>query len=424
VEEQDGEARVQVTLATPFGEQMDTKRFDFPLDSAGGSVDVAAHLGEIEAFLRRRIGQQVNLTSQRAAARDQVAWTLLQRAEYERKRAETLWKQGDTTRAGRAFAAADSLAGLAAGQAPRWAGPPTLRGQLAFQRSQLTQRPEVAAPLLELAAVFGAKAVELDPRDADALELRGTDAVAKVVSGVVRDSAEVRAQVGQARQDLEAAVAANPKQASAWVRLSQVAYQQFDRTLARDAARSAYQADAYLENAPNIIWRLFATAYDVAEPVEAQKWCAVGQERFPDEAFFLRCELLIMTMRGETPNVARGWEIVEELRGRWPRPELPFEGRWDRMLMAAALGRAGLADSARAVMLSARASREVDPRGELQGLEAFARTVVGDKAEALDLLEGYLREFPQHREGFRRLNTWWWQDIQNEPRYVTLTRGG
>ena len=35
-----------------------------------------------------------------------------------------------------------------------------------------------------------------------------------------------------------------------------------------------------------------------------------------------------------------------------------------------------------------------------------------------------LREFPQHREGFRRLNTWWWQGIQDEPRYATLVRGG
>ena len=49
---------------------------------------------------------------------------------------------------------------------------------------------------------------------------------------------------------------------------------------------------------------------------------------------------------------------------------------------------------------------------------------MGDKDEALSLLEGYLREFPEHREGFRQLNAWWWQDISNEPRYLTLVRGG
>ena len=423
LEDEAGAAEVAVTLTDLADQRTETKRFRFPLDT-GGATDVAAHMGEIETFLRRRIGEEVTMAAQQNAARDPQAWTLLQRAEYERKRADGFWRTGDTTRAARAYGAADSLAALAANRTPTWVDPPTLRGQLALRRAQQTLRPEVAGPLLEIADNFATKAVQLDARSADARELSGAVAFEMVNRGVVRDTAAVRAQIARAASELEAAVTQNPKQASAWVRLSQVAYQQLNRARSVEAAKNALQADAYLESAPEIVWRLFATAYDMAEPVEAKRWCSEGATRFPENARFLRCELLLMTMRGESPDIGRGWEIVGALEGHYARPERPFESRFDQMLLAAAIGRAGLADSARSVMVRARADRSIDPRGELQGLEAFARTVIGDKTDALALLEGYLREFPEHREGFRRLNTWWWQDISSEPRYLTLVRGG
>ena len=423
VAEADGRAAITVTLADPGDARVKTRRFELPLDSVGTAA-AADRFAPIEDWLRQGIGQAVSMSRTRVAAENDAAWTLLQRAEYDRKRAEALWQGGDTTRAAGVFATADSLAGVAAERAPRWAGPPTLRGRIAHRRSLMTQRPGEAAPLLAAAAGYAAEAVRLGPDDADALELRGTVAYARVLAGLVRDSAAVRAQVDSAARDLKAAVAANPKQAGAWVWLSRVAYQQLNRIEARDAAQKAYEADAYLTNAPAVLWRLFATSYDIGEGADAERWCFTGQRRFPDDPLFLQCELLLMTMRGARPDVGRGWQLVEELNARWPRPERAFRDRFDRMLLAAALGRAGLADSARQVMVQARADRTIDPRGELQGLEAFARTVIGDHAVALDLLEGYLREFPEHREGFRRLNTWWWQDIQSEPRYVTLVRGG
>jgi hypothetical protein len=76
------------------------------------------------------------------------------------------------------------------------------------------------------------------------------------------------------------------------------------------------------------------------------------------------------------------------------------------------------------VLVRARADRDIDPRGELMGLEAFVRTMLGDKKEAVDLLQRYLTEHPEHRRGFARANPWWWRDLQNDPRFKNLVAVG
>ena len=44
-----------------------------------------------------------------------------------------------------------------------------------------------------------------------------------------------------------------------------------------------------------------------------------------------------------------------------------------------------------------------------------------DKAAALTKeFERYLAEHPDHRRGFAKTNTWWWQGLQTEPRFKTL----
>ena len=60
----------------------------------------------------------------------------------------------------------------------------------------------------------------------------------------------------------------------------------------------------------------------------------------------------------------------------------------------------------------------------MMGIEAFVRTMLGDKKEAVDLLQRYLTEHPEHRRGFGKVNAWWWQDLQNDPRFQTLVAAG
>jgi hypothetical protein len=88
------------------------------------------------------------------------------------------------------------------------------------------------------------------------------------------------------------------------------------------------------------------------------------------------------------------------------------------------LARAGLADSARRVLVRARADQKVDPRGELMGYEAFVRAQLDDKNEAIDILQRYLAAHPDHRRGFGKVNGWWWQPLESDPRFKTLIAAG
>jgi len=58
------------------------------------------------------------------------------------------------------------------------------------------------------------------------------------------------------------------------------------------------------------------------------------------------------------------------------------------------------------------------------GYEAFVRAQLGDKKEAVDLLQRYLTDHPEHRGGFAKVNAWWWRDLQNDARFQSLIAGG
>jgi hypothetical protein len=90
------------------------------------------------------------------------------------------------------------------------------------------------------------------------------------------------------------------------------------------------------------------------------------------------------------------------------------------MLVAAALARAGLTDSARAVAVRSRADPSMDQTRDLAQLEAVVRTLVGDRDEAVRQLSIYLAANPQMRQGMAHDDTWWWRDLRDDPRFKTL----
>jgi hypothetical protein len=94
------------------------------------------------------------------------------------------------------------------------------------------------------------------------------------------------------------------------------------------------------------------------------------------------------------------------------------------MIVGAIIARAGLPDSARAVLDRTRASvdPDLDPEGDLLVIEAFARTQVGDQDEAIDLLKLYAAA--QH--GFARGDDlhWWWRELAGHPRFQEIETAG
>ena len=53
-------------------------------------------------------------------------------------------------------------------------------------------------------------------------------------------------------------------------------------------------------------------------------------------------------------------------------------------------------------------------------LEALAHTFLGERSEAISSLERYLTTHPEHRAGFAKATSWWWRDLQQEPRIKEL----
>jgi len=180
-----------------------------------------------------------------------------------------------------------------------------------------------------------------------------------------------------------------------------------------------------------VFWRLFATSYDLENFIPATQWCAEGTTRFPADSRFARCRLLLVA-QSPPPDIERAWRLVDSLTTLSTPARREYNQREAQVLAALVIGRASLADSANRtrsqmlrdsadrVLIRARPDRTIDPRGELMGYEAFVRAQLGDKDGALALIERYLTANPEHREGFGKLNSWWWRPLKDDPRYSRI----
>ena len=89
-----------------------------------------------------------------------------------------------------------------------------------------------------------------------------------------------------------------------------------------------------------------------------------------------------------------------------------------------AMVRAERADSARAMLLAARADKTIDPGDELLGYEAFVRALLGEKDAAVRIIEEYVAKHPEHLGGFKRANFWWWAPLRDHPGFQRITKLG
>ena len=83
---------------------------------------------------------------------------------------------------------------------------------------------------------------------------------------------------------------------------------------------------------------------------------------------------------------------------------------------AAVLARAGRSDSARAVVRRTRQSAGTDPW--LDYYEAYVRLQLGEREQAIDLLQEFVKARPHRREYISK--DWWWRPLRSEPRFQTL----
>jgi hypothetical protein len=241
------------------------------------------------------------------------------------------------------------------------------------------------------------RAVANDGADATALETLGLLSYWYWLQvPLAPDSA--RRTLARTMKVLRSAVDVDPERASAWNQLSAALYSQADYAGAYLAALRAYQADAYLDDAEQILNRLFLTAYEMGDDALARSWCDEINYRFEQSWTSADCQLNLLAWGGTggDPAAARRAIILANGGGRHTVLTRGARPRLD-MLLAAVLARAGLRDSAEYMILRSRTDAAGDP--ELLPLEAGALLLLGRSDTAAVLLAQYVSAKPLHRAG-------------------------
>jgi len=400
------------------GADFNRASFEQPAASALAVRDSLA--SRVAEFLRERLGEEVRLRQVRAGTLSVAAWSLFQRAERARKNAGALLEADSLAAAKSAFRLADSLAAEAQRLDAQWAEPVALRAAVAYHQARVDFNAGHASPWIDKGLAFAAEALKIDPRNPDALEVRGTLHFLQYLLRLAPTPSAAADLLRSAEEDLRGAVSFAPSQASAWNMLSLLNYQKPDFVEAKIDAQRAYEADAYLSVADQILWRLYTTSYDLEQFTDAIRWCEEGRRRFPENLRFVECQLWLMTSSARPPDVALAWALLDQVVKLTPAQLREYVKLESQNAVAAVLARAGLRDSARHVLERSRGGPGVDPEAELLSYQAFAYLQLGDRDEALRLMKQQIAANPAHRVGLARSTHWWWRDIKDDPRFKQL----
>jgi tetratricopeptide (TPR) repeat protein len=264
------------------------------------------------------------------------------------------------------------------------------------------------------------QAVALDPTDPDAREARGDLKYLRFLLSIETSPDRAAALMAEAEADFRAAIEANPTQAYSWNQLSHLLTNKAQAGESKLAALKAYNSDPYLANAHVTLGRLFFNALDGGDVHEATKWCEEGERRFPDQPRFVLCRIQLWAMPGATPDIAEGWKRVD----RFVEVSAPTRREYWRkhasMMLAMALVRAGLPDSAKRVAERSRADLTVDPTQELVYVESLVLAQIPDKDQAFERLSTFLAAHPQQAKNLEKDDTWWTKELRSDPRWRSL----
>jgi serine/threonine-protein kinase len=425
VERESGRIRVTVRLIDgASGADYDRRSFELSQFNVVNIQDSLVQ--EVAGLIRRRLGEEIELREQQKGTTSTRAWALMQQAEQARKRAEASFTKAESTAVvSQSFARADSLFARAQRVDPRWVEPLLGRAEVAYRQSRLVGLDAAAAlPWIEKGEKFANDALGMAPQNPDGLEFRGTLRYWKWLLNLEPDPARAERLLEDAQNDLETAVKVRPSQAGAWAVLSHMYSNTKGETEAKLAGLRAYEADAYLRDAPQVINRLFTTSYDLAQFNDAARWCQEGQRRFPENFNFVKCQLWLLSTRVKEPDVALAWKLADSLAKLSPEGRREYDSREARMIVAMVLARAGLGDSARQVAVGARAGGDIDPVQDLAYSEVYVHILRGDKAMAFDALKRWLAANPERRislaDTTQAASNWWFRAIEDDPQYRAL----
>ncbi len=383
------------------------------LDAASGtvlSVHSSRHAGsgvsaladalasDLSVSLRSRLGLEVRQREAMAGTRSPNAWRLYEQGISGFDKALQLSIAGNPAAAIRALELADSSLSDAAAADTAWVSPPLARAKAALRSAFESYMGQDAGASEALFRSLGMadRAVGLAPANARAFEARGEARYwMALVGGVAADSA--RRLLSSAERDLRTSVDLGPRRASAWTLLSSVLLARGDFAGAYLAADRAFHSDPYLDKQLEILSRLYETAYEVGDDSSAVAWCDELGRRFQGSPPATSCSLRVLAGNARGAGaVDDAWDALRSMRN----PDGPRADQVEAVMrgeVALVIARAGLRDSAAAVLQRARGGHE--KYAELVPVEAEVRIALGEPEQAARLLSGYIAQHPVWQAG-------------------------
>ena len=404
--------RVRVRLIdAATGQQIETAQIERPW---GDLFALQAELVDsVSRFLRVRLGRELRLREQQATTHSVPAWELVRQAETLVQDAEAL----DPVRAGRLLDQADDLLARSERLDSRWREPIIAQGWLPTQQAEV-HAYDAELGWLEKGLAHAERALDMNPDDARALELRGTVRLS-LWQLPAKDSARQALLIQQAEEDLRNAVLRSPGLARAWNTLSQIYQQKGDWTQADLMLRRALEADAYLTETARSMQVLMFAALERGDTAGARSWCTTGRLRFPNDFHLWECELTLLGwLSSRRSDVSRAWSLVETIERRDTMSILAMGWGVRRLMVAAILARAGLSDSAQSVMHATRSHASGPVVQGLELYEAMVLTELGDHEGAFGKLDAFLRKFPQSRSYIATAR--WFTVLHADPGFATV----
>jgi len=245
------------------------------------------------------------------------------------------------------------------------------------------------------------------------------------------DASRRSAALASAIADLERATQINQLQASAWSTLAAV-YANTPGKTTNDiylAAQQAYRADEFQSTASIVLSRLANASYDLGNTSAAQQYCDQLLRRFPADVRAWRCQLNNLSLPNASPDIARGWMLVDSVIARTAPADTAHWRRTGSILVAGGLARISggsgpLADSARRVIRRNLGDATVDQTRELAYYGSFVSVILGDYDDAFRMLGDYIAANPNRAQILLDEPGWWFSPIAGRPEYRRLMGAG
>ncbi len=424
--------RVVVRLVdASSGQQVDSKQLDEPWTELFDLQDRLA--GEVEHWLRQRIGDEISLRANRAATSSFPSWEAVQVASREVRRAiQAAATRGDTSSV-YLFLRADSIYARASELDPRWTLPLVRRGNLALLalaarspvppnatdsvRYRSMTLPERTLLWVERARALAAQALAQQPRDPLALALLGQAELSLAAATPDRRDS----LLASAERNLRTAVELRPDNAPTWSALAELLVQRGQYAHGAEAARRAFEADAYFE-VRRVLGIAFSASLAALQFEDARKWCRLGLSYYPGDPRFIECNLRILGSSARLPSAVPGaWGDVATIEAADTLGRLGATWGYRRLMVAAILARSGLQDSARAVLATVERQQPPEARLASRPAEAYVHLLLGDDETAVQVLADYLRTLPPGA-GAPILMHPWFVTVRNDLRLQSLSR--